>query len=214
MVSRTKFNLGRSTLLPTSSFRNMISCCSCFSRHKDESRTIAQQSSSAEWSMMSETEGNALVRSTNNATSNYSATSSPRVPMMQPDRRRASTISGTSRKTPPKGSPVSKTYYHGRMSRRRAEQILEASKSDGTFLVYESDTVAVDDEPHYVLSVVCEGQVFHIEVMRCTDGTYVPLDVPGSKSHKSVSKLVTYYTTKPLDLREFGHIKLTNGFST
>ena len=88
------------------------------------------------------------------------------------------------------------------------EQILDPSKSDGTFIVYESDSVAVDDNPLYVLSVVCEGRVFHIEIMRCADGTFVPLNVPGSKPHKSVPKLVTYYGTKPLDLKEFGSIKL------
>ena len=189
----------------------MLSCCSCFWQRKDGNRKIDGQSTSAEWSTMSETEENHLVRSSNDATSKYLATS--RVPTAQPDRRKASTISGTSRKTPPKGSPVSKTYYHGRLSRRSVEMILDPSKADGTFLIYESDTVAVDDKPHYVLSVVCEGRVFHIEIMRCSDGTYVPLDVPGSKSHTTVSKIVTYYTTKPLDLKEFGSIKLTNFIS-
>ena len=90
------------------------------------------------------------------------------------------------------------------------EKLLNPSNPDGTYLVYESDSVAVDDDPLYILSVICDGRVFHIEIMRCPDGTYVPLDVPGSKPHKSVSKLVTYYGTKSLDLREFGSIKLTN----
>lgn len=91
------------------------------------------------------------------------------------------------------------------------EKLLDASRRDpGSFLVYESDLVAIDDEPQYMLSVVCEGQVFHIEISRNADGTYVLLNISGSKTHKSVSKLVTYYKSKPLDLKEFGSIKLTN----
>ena len=64
--------------------------------------------------------------------------------------------------------PNSQPWFHGRISRKEAEEKLKSTKqADGTYLLRESTTAGGS----YVLSVCVEGKVVHYQIQRKRDGT-------------------------------------------
>lgn len=110
---------------------------------------------------------------------------------------------------PPKGSPVKEKYYHGRMSRVRAERLLlNSQKFDGQFLIRESDAPLPSEGPTYILSLWYSERVHHLEIGRREDGKHTLVEIPDSPAFKSVEKLITHYQHKYLDLEGGGRVKL------
>ncbi|XP_054269206.1 tyrosine-protein kinase Shark [Macrosteles quadrilineatus] len=65
-------------------------------------------------------------------------------------------------------------WYHGRISREAAEQLLlsHENRENGLFLVRESNTAAGD----YVLSVLFEGEVIHYQIRRHGEDAFFSID--------------------------------------
>lgn len=100
-------------------------------------------------------------------------------------------------------------WYHGRMNRSVAEnQLSKSVRFDGTFIVRESDAIAVKRDPVYIISVLNNGETHHVEVEKKPDGKYGLAYIEGAKKFKSLKKLVEYYRGKPLDLEGGGKTKL------
>lgn len=76
-------------------------------------------------------------------------------------------------------------WYHGKISRNRAEYLL-SSGINGSFLIRESES----SPGQYSLSVRFEGRVYHYRVNNDTDGTMYVQEVT---KFKSIPELVTYH---------------------
>lgn len=101
------------------------------------------------------------------------------------------------------------SWYQGRMNRSVAEDNLSKSaRFDGTFLVRESDALSVKQDPIYVISVLKDGETHHVEVEKRENGRYALAYIEGSRTFKSLKKLVEHYSSKPLDLEGGGNTKL------
>lgn len=95
------------------------------------------------------------------------------------------------------------------MNRSVAEDHLSKSvRFDGTFIVRESDAISVHRPPVYIISVLNGGETHHVEVEKRDDGRYALAYIQGSKTFKSLKKLVEHYRSKPLDLEGGGKTKL------
>uniref|UniRef100_A0A6B2EKM1 Tyrosine-protein kinase n=1 Tax=Phlebotomus kandelakii TaxID=1109342 RepID=A0A6B2EKM1_9DIPT len=79
-------------------------------------------------------------------------------------------------------------WFHGRVSRERAEQILrEEGYGDGVFLVRESNSSNGD----YVLSVLHEGQVCHYQIRRHGEDAFFSID--DNKRIHGLDSLIEHY---------------------
>ena len=109
---------------------------------------------------------------------------------------------------PPKGAPRKEPYYCGRLSTRKAEdQLNNTQKLDGTFIIRDCEVLS-DRDHGFVLSVMREGEVYHLDINRGQNKKYTLGDVLSAKSFSSVAKLVNYYQSKPIDLPGGGSVKL------
>ena len=80
-------------------------------------------------------------------------------------------------------------WYHGKISRNRAEYLL-SSGINGSFLIRESES----SPGQYSLSVRHEGRVYHYRVNNDSDGS---MYVQEGIKFKSIPELVTYHTQEP-----------------
>ncbi|XP_055703901.1 tyrosine-protein kinase Shark isoform X2 [Phlebotomus papatasi] len=79
-------------------------------------------------------------------------------------------------------------WFHGRVSRERAEQILrEEGYGDGVFLVRESNSSNGD----YVLSVLHQGQVCHYQIRRHGEDAFFSID--DNKRIHGLDSLIEHY---------------------
>uniref|UniRef100_A0A1L8DKX5 Tyrosine-protein kinase n=1 Tax=Nyssomyia neivai TaxID=330878 RepID=A0A1L8DKX5_9DIPT len=79
-------------------------------------------------------------------------------------------------------------WFHGRVSRERAEQILrDEGYGDGVFLVRESNSSSGD----YVLSVLHEGQVCHYQIRRHGEDAFFSID--DNKRIHGLDSLIEHY---------------------
>ncbi|XP_059607389.1 tyrosine-protein kinase Shark isoform X2 [Phlebotomus argentipes] len=79
-------------------------------------------------------------------------------------------------------------WFHGRVSRERAEQILrDEGYGDGVFLVRESNSSNGD----YVLSVLHEGQVCHYQIRRHGEDAFFSID--DNKRIHGLDSLIEHY---------------------
>ncbi|XP_063699898.1 tyrosine-protein kinase Shark isoform X2 [Culicoides brevitarsis] len=78
-------------------------------------------------------------------------------------------------------------YFHGRISREEAENLLRTHGTNGTFLVRESNTAAGD----YVLSVLHDSEVVHYQIQRHQNDAYFSID-DRSTIH-GLDQLIDYY---------------------
>ncbi|GAB0098947.1 Tyrosine-protein kinase [Sergentomyia squamirostris] len=79
-------------------------------------------------------------------------------------------------------------WFHGRVSRDRAEQILrEEGYGDGVFLVRESNSSSGD----YVLSVLHQGQVCHYQIRRHGEDAFFSID--DNKRIHGLDSLIEHY---------------------
>lgn len=109
----------------------------------------------------------------------------------------------------PKGSPDKQPYYCGKISTRKAEDLLKHTQLlDGTFLVRESQLLGSDRTSNFILSVIRDGVVYHLDIHRGQDGKYSLNNIPSAKSFRSVAKLVSYYQKKTIDLAGGGTVLL------
>ena len=110
---------------------------------------------------------------------------------------------------PPKGAPSKEPYYSGKISTRKAEDLLKhTQRLDGTFLIRDCEIRAPDGNPDFVLSMMRDGIVYHLDIYRGQDKKYSLGDMPSAKSFGSVAKLVSYYQSKPIDLTGGGSVLL------
>ena len=80
-------------------------------------------------------------------------------------------------------------WYHGKISRNRAEYLL-SSGINGSFLIRESES----SPGQYSLSVRYEGRVYHYRVSNDADGSMYVQEVI---KFKSIPELVTYHNQEP-----------------
>ncbi len=100
-------------------------------------------------------------------------------------------------------------WFWGRLNRSVAEDILlKSNKYDGTFLVRESDALSVRNDPVYMISVLLNGEIHHVEVEKCSSGKFAIANVRNATEYKSLEKLITHYRSKRLDLDGGGQTKL------
>lgn len=111
---------------------------------------------------------------------------------------------------PKKGAPGKKEpYYSGRISARKSEDLLKhTQRLDGTFLIRDSDISTPDRNPDFILSLMRDGVVYHLDIVRAHDKKYSLSNIPSAKSFRSVAKLVSYYQSKPVDLAGGGSVLL------
>ena len=135
----------------------------------------------------------------------YSEPSS--LPRNQTSLRRNQESSATSK--PKKGAPGKEPYYRGRISTRKAEDFLKhTQRLDGTFLVRDPEISTADRKPDFILSLMRDGVVYHLDIIRAHDKKYSLSNAPSAKSFRSVAKLVSYYQSKPIDLAGGGSVLL------
>ena len=109
----------------------------------------------------------------------------------------------------PKGAPSKEPYYCGRISTRKAEdQLKHTQRLDGTFLIRDCEVVGEDGKTDFVLSMMKDGVVYHLDINRGEGSKYFLGDIPSAKSFSSVAKLVAYYQKKTIDLAGGGSVLL------
>ena len=112
-------------------------------------------------------------------------------------------------KKPPKGAPSKEPYYCGSLSKMEAEDELNNSERlDGTFIIRDCEVLGSDRNHGFVLSVMREGKVYHLNINRGQNKKYTLGYVLSAKSFSSVAELVNYYLLKPIDLPGGGSVKL------
>eukprot|EP01135_Chromosphaera_perkinsii_P011758 Nk52_evm4s2496 gene=Nk52_evmTU4s2496 len=84
---------------------------------------------------------------------------------------------------PPPSAPIKEKWFHGNISKQKAEQVL-LSKKSGTFLVRQSET----DTNTYSISLNVEGSVKHCRVM--LEGRVC---IVGNSEFDSIGDLIKYY---------------------
>lgn len=82
--------------------------------------------------------------------------------------------------------PTSERWFHGHMSGRQAENLLQEKGKNGSFLVRESRSKPGD----FVLSVRCEDKIIHIMIHRDEDKIY---DIGGGQGFETLTELVEHY---------------------
>lgn len=80
-------------------------------------------------------------------------------------------------------------WYHGKISRNRAEYLL-SSGINGSFLIRESES----SPGQYSLSVRFDGRVYHYRVSHDADGSMYVQEV---SKFKSIPELITYHNQEP-----------------
>ena len=86
--------------------------------------------------------------------------------------------------------PAEMPWYHGRISRTEAEELLEKKgMSDGVFLV--RDSLATTGE--YAITLANNGRSYHYRIARQGDGS---LAIEDGKRFPGPVELVQYHTTK------------------
>ncbi|TDG50929.1 hypothetical protein AWZ03_002584 [Drosophila navojoa] len=85
-------------------------------------------------------------------------------------------------------------WYHGRLTREAADDLLKQGYEDGTFLVRESSTAAGD----FVLSLLYQGEVCHYQIRRHGEDAFFSIDDKGqTKILHGLETLVKYYQQEP-----------------
>ncbi|XP_064537903.1 tyrosine-protein kinase Shark [Drosophila montana] len=85
-------------------------------------------------------------------------------------------------------------WYHGRLTREAADDLLKQGYEDGTFLVRESTTAAGD----FVLSLFYQGEVCHYQIRRHGEDAFFSIDDKGqTKILHGLETLVKYYQQEP-----------------
>ncbi|XP_034107520.1 tyrosine-protein kinase Shark [Drosophila albomicans] len=85
-------------------------------------------------------------------------------------------------------------WFHGRLTREDADELLKQSCDDGTFLVRESSTAAGD----FVLSLLYQGEVCHYQIRRHGEDAFFSIDDKGqTKILHGLETLVDYYQQEP-----------------
>ncbi|EDV98232.1 tyrosine-protein kinase Shark [Drosophila grimshawi] len=85
-------------------------------------------------------------------------------------------------------------WYHGRLTREAADDLLKQGYEDGTFLVRESSTAAGD----FVLSLLHQGEVCHYQIRRHGEDAFFSIDDKSqTKILHGLETLVDYYQQEP-----------------
>ncbi|KAH8405153.1 hypothetical protein KR222_005442 [Zaprionus bogoriensis] len=85
-------------------------------------------------------------------------------------------------------------WFHGRLTREAADELLKQGYEDGTFLVRESSTAAGD----FVLSLFHQGEVCHYQIRRHGEDAFFSIDDKGqTKILHGLETLVDYYQQEP-----------------
>lgn len=95
---------------------------------------------------------------------------------------------------PQMNSHLGKAWFHEKLSRQNAEDMLKRVRMDGAFLIRHSDKKA--QNPHqkaYAISFRAENKVRHCRI-QVENGTYMI----GSATFDSLTELVQYYELNPL----------------
>ncbi|KAL7737903.1 hypothetical protein ACLKA6_006277 [Drosophila palustris] len=85
-------------------------------------------------------------------------------------------------------------WFHGRLTREDADDLLKQGYEDGAFLVRESSTAAGD----FVLSLLYQGEVCHYQIRRHGEDAFFSIDDKGqTKILHGLETLVDYYQQEP-----------------
>ncbi|KAH8384584.1 hypothetical protein KR093_001801 [Drosophila rubida] len=85
-------------------------------------------------------------------------------------------------------------WFHGRLTREDADELLKQGCDDGTFLVRESSTATGD----FVLSLLYQGEVCHYQIRRHGEDAFFSIEDKGqTKILHGLETLVDYYQQEP-----------------
>ena len=90
-------------------------------------------------------------------------------------------------------NPLKKeVWFHGRISRQTAEELLQDSKQPDCFLIRESTA----HKGEHAISVKCDGKVRHFLIKKMPSGNFEALGA--RKEFDSITSLVKFYENNPL----------------
>jgi len=86
-------------------------------------------------------------------------------------------------------------WYHGRLTRTSAEFVLQRNgHSDGLYLMRQSNSGGVQSNMDCVMSMCCEGEYFHYQVI--ADSITHKYNIDDGPAFKGLDSLVAYYCNK------------------